>query len=371
MPTAKRLFFLDNLRAFVVILVIVLHGSMSYMAYAPQWWYVLDPQNSLLFTMLVLLIDVPIMPILFFIAGYFALPSLDRRGIKAFVREKTVRVGLPWVFGALILAPLIAYMTYFSRHVPMGYLQFWATDFWTKLYQQAVYWYLGILFAMFLVLALVYKSSPRLRKSGAAGAAPTWKLFVLFVALTGAGFLLGGLIFPPDTWSHVYVFVFQPLRLSFYIGYFILGLYAQRHGWFRPDGYHPSAWPWVWTCVISGLAYLGIRMAAPSSPQAPIHIQTLTALLFSVFCMAALFAGAAVFQERLNGDGRTWKSLAANSYGMYYVHPLILYPLAYVFVALTLPVFLKAFLVITLAVVVSWLVSAFVLKKLPGLRKVF
>jgi hypothetical protein len=31
-----RLYFLDNLRTFVVILVIVLHGSMSYMAYAPH-----------------------------------------------------------------------------------------------------------------------------------------------------------------------------------------------------------------------------------------------------------------------------------------------------------------------------------------------
>ena len=83
MPTSNRMVFLDNLRAFVVVLVIVLHGSMSYMAYAPSWWYVLDPQNSLLFTMLVLVVDVPIMPIMFFIAGYFALPSLQKRGASA------------------------------------------------------------------------------------------------------------------------------------------------------------------------------------------------------------------------------------------------------------------------------------------------
>ena len=39
----------------------------------------------------------------------------------------------------------------------MGYLQFWATDFWSKLYQQSVYWFLGVLFAMFVVLALIYR----------------------------------------------------------------------------------------------------------------------------------------------------------------------------------------------------------------------
>ena len=58
---------LDNLRVFVIILVVVLHASLSYMAFAPQWWYVLDPKRSLFFTGLVLLIDVPIMLIMFFL----------------------------------------------------------------------------------------------------------------------------------------------------------------------------------------------------------------------------------------------------------------------------------------------------------------
>lgn len=369
--TSGRLVFLDNLRAFVVILVIVLHGSMSYMAYAPSWWYVLDTQSNLFFTILVLLIDVPIMPIMFFIAGYFVLPSLHKRGAAAFVREKFKRVGLPWIFGALFLAPLTAYMIYVSRQVPMGYLQFWATDFWTKLYQQSVYWFLGVLFAMFLVLALVYARSRGLQDAVLRRSAPSRSLFVIFAALTAAGFLLAGLVFPLDTWSHIYLFVFQPLRVSFYLGYFVLGLYAQRHGWFRSDGYMPQAWTWLWACVLTGLVYLAMRMGAPSSPQAPILVQTLTALFFSVFCMSALFAGVAIFHGKVNGTGRIWQSLAANSYGMYYIHPLILYPLAYLFVPVSLPLFLKAFLVITSAILLSWTVSALLLKKAPLLREVF
>ena len=371
MSQSNRIYFLDNLRAFVVVLVIVLHGSMTYMAFAPDWWYVVDRQTSLLFTMLVLLIDVPIMPIMFFIAGYFALPSLDKRGTRGFVTEKTVRVGLPWAFGAIFLAPLTAYMTYVSRQISMGYLEFWATDFWTKLYQQSVYWYLGVLFAMFLVLAAVYAASRRLRNAAPQPASPPRWLFVAFPVLTAAGFLLLGLVYPPDTWSHWLVFFFQPLRVSFYIGYFILGLYAMWRGWFSPTGYRPGLWPWLWTCVLSGLAYLSIRMVAPSSPEAPLTVQALTAILFGVFCMAALFAGLAVFQAKINGDGPVWRSLAANSYGMYYVHPLILYPLAYLFVGTALPLFVKAPLVIGLAIALSWAVSAFVLKKAPLLRQVF
>lgn len=315
MPMSPRLVFLDNLRAFVVVLVIVLHGSMTYMAYAPTWWYVLDPQNSLFFTMVVLITDVPIMPIMFFIAGYFALPSLYKRGASGFAKEKFTRVGLPWIFGALFLAPLTAYMIYVSRQVPMGYLEFWATDFWGDLYQQSVYWFLGILFAMFVALALVYAASPRLRDSMPRTQQPPRNLFIIFPLLTAAGFLLIGLFFPLDTWSHVYLFVFQPLRVPFYIGYFILGLYALRHGWFRAEGYMPGASTWLSLSVVAGVAYLAMRLFVQSSPEAPLAVQALTAVTFSAFCMSALFAGVAVFHARVNGIGRFWSSLAANSYG--------------------------------------------------------
>ena len=91
MADRPRLYFLDNLRAFVIVMVVVLHASITYMLFAPEWWYVLDPDRSQVFTWLVLVVDVPNMPALFFVAGYFALPSLQRRGLDGFVRAKLVR----------------------------------------------------------------------------------------------------------------------------------------------------------------------------------------------------------------------------------------------------------------------------------------
>ncbi len=117
MPESSRIHFLDNLRAFVVLLVIALHGLITYMAYAPDW-YVVNREDSKFFTLLVLLMDVPIMPIMFFIAGYFALPSLRKRGSSAFVIDKLLRIGLPFAVGVLFLAPPIGYMYYISRMFP-------------------------------------------------------------------------------------------------------------------------------------------------------------------------------------------------------------------------------------------------------------
>jgi peptidoglycan/LPS O-acetylase OafA/YrhL len=97
----------------------------------------------------------------------------------------------------------------------------------------------------------------------------------------------------------------------------------------------------------------------------------ITAILFNVFCLSSLVAGILFFRQKVNSAGAVWQSLAANSYGIYYVHPLILYPLAYVFVGISLPLIVKAPALIVLAILLSWGVSALLLKKLPVLRAMF
>ena len=81
--TTKRIFFLDNLKAFIVILMVVFHAAMCYMAYAPEWWYVLDTQRVFSATLFVLWADIFIMPIMFFISGYFGLKRASTPSGKA------------------------------------------------------------------------------------------------------------------------------------------------------------------------------------------------------------------------------------------------------------------------------------------------
>jgi hypothetical protein len=340
------------------------------MAYAPVWWYVVDKQQSLVLTMLVLLIDVPIMQTMFFIAGYFAMPSLLRRGPGRFLRDKLIRVGIPWVFGVLFLAPPVTYLIYFTRHVPMGYLTFWRTDFWGKMYQQSVYWYLGVLLGLFACLALVYRETPSLRGARRASAPSAW-LFVVFTAIMSALFVLLNRSFDMDTWSHNYLFVYQPLRVPLYVGYFVLGIIAERRGWFVGDGYKPGRLLWTALGILSGAAYLLLRLGGAGAATTPLPAMIASGLLFNVFCLSALLAAIALFSRHANSTGHTRASLGASSYGIYYVHPLILFPLAYVLTGATWPLAVKAVILIALASVLSWGVSALLLRRAPLLRRMF
>jgi len=350
-------------------MVIVLHASITYMAYAPEWWYVLDPDRSMLFTILVLLVDVPNMPALFFVAGYFALPSLRRRGLGGFVREKTVRLAIPWVLGVVFLAPLITYMTYVSRDVPMGYPEFWATDFWGPLFQHGVYWFLGVLFVLFLLLAGLAEPSPRPEVSAPRAGRPQLRFFVAFVAVTALGSMLVAPRYSVDDWQPLWILlVVQPARIAFYVGYFVLGVYAERRAWFRGDGYRPEPGPWGIACLATGTFYLVIRLLMPPETEAG---RILGAALFSPFCLAAVMYGLAVFQRWLDRSGPAWRTLAVNSFGIYYVHPLVLYPLAYVLVDLPAPTLAKATILVSVTLFVSLAVSALVLRRAPGLRRMF
>ncbi|TBW39752.1 hypothetical protein EYW49_05700 [Siculibacillus lacustris] len=366
MPT-DRFRALDELRAFVVFLVVALHAALTYMVYAPEWWYVLDPQRSLIYTRFVLLVDVPIMLIMFFLAGYFALPSLERKGAATFLKDKAIRIGGPWVFGVLVLAPPTAWMIYYSRGAPLSLFAFWTGDFWGVAYQQSVYWFLGVLLALFLATALVWRLT-----AGTAiwrrrpAAPPAWVLAAFVLAMILASLATGSSV---DRWSHNWVLVYQPARVPLYVGYFALGIWADRSGWFTDGGWHPKLVHWLPAMIVAGLVYDATRMILPTLAPAGL-VNLATAVFFNVFCFTSLLAGIAVFSLR-RSHGPVSQSLARTAYGIYYLHPLILYPLALIAVAWPVSIHVKMPAITLIAWLVSWALSAGVLTRVPGLRRMF
>jgi glucan biosynthesis protein C len=373
MSDPHRISFLDNLRAFVVVLVVVLHGSLIYMDYAPPWWYVVNPVHSVFFTEAVFAIDVPIMMMMFFVSAYFVLPTAQKRSQAAFLRDKFLRIGLPWIVGVFALTPPVAYMAYYSRKVPEKLGRFWTHDFWITSYEQSVYWFLGVLLLFFIVFSVVYRSSVWIRSSSPRAAPPSvFMLGGFWAVMTLAMFLLLSK-WSLDDWYHGwYILVIQPARTPLYVGYFILGIIAYRDQWFAFDGYKPRLALWALLWAASGMIYVSSRMQYLHMDgfSAPL-LNAINAALFNTFCLSSLIASLSFFQRFIHGTSPLQRGLAASSYGIYYVHSMILYPLAYFFVGIALPLYVKAFTVIALTVLLSWTVSALVLRKLPGLRRVF
>ncbi|MCB0684808.1 MAG: hypothetical protein KDC32_28400, partial [Saprospiraceae bacterium] len=76
----SRVYFLDNLRTFLIFLVIVYHAGFVFQNSMAGNWIVVDSAKADWLGLVGLYLDLFVMFILFFISGYFAPVSLQKKG---------------------------------------------------------------------------------------------------------------------------------------------------------------------------------------------------------------------------------------------------------------------------------------------------
>ena len=115
---------LDNLRAAVIVIVLVFHSVLAYVAWAPaaagfdsppyDWrsFPIVDDRRFFGFDLFCAWQDVYLMALMFLLSGLFVWPSLVRKKDWAFLRDRVLRLGLPFGFGIAVLMPLAIYPVY-------------------------------------------------------------------------------------------------------------------------------------------------------------------------------------------------------------------------------------------------------------------
>ncbi|MFT3867565.1 MAG: acyltransferase family protein [Nibricoccus sp.] len=103
---AGRIDSLDAARAFVLILGVVFHASLSF---SPVFlgWAVQDVSTSGLVLGFIQISHSFRMATFFLLAGFFSQGLLQRRGLAGFLRSRGFRLGLPFVAGWFLLRPLV------------------------------------------------------------------------------------------------------------------------------------------------------------------------------------------------------------------------------------------------------------------------
>jgi Acyltransferase family len=115
------------LRAFITLLVVAHHAVLAYHPFAPpmapsllaepRWWPVfpiVDEQRWAGFMLLTAFNDMFFMSLMFFLSGVFVWGSLQRKQAAAFLRDRAMRLGVPFVVSMALLAPLAYYPSYLA-----------------------------------------------------------------------------------------------------------------------------------------------------------------------------------------------------------------------------------------------------------------
>ncbi len=127
--TRKRIFYLDNLRAFLVILVVIHHTAITYGA-SGSWFYIEytgeDLRTIIPLTLLASVDQSFFMGLLFLVAGYFTPGSYDHKGAKTFLKDRFIRFGAPIVFYIVFFNPYLQYQ-HLAREAGSNstYVAFW------------------------------------------------------------------------------------------------------------------------------------------------------------------------------------------------------------------------------------------------------
>jgi glucan biosynthesis protein C len=363
-PSA-RFYFLDNLKTFIILLVVFFHSAYAYSIYYSEDWYVVDTQRRLFFDVFITVAFAFMMPVMFFVAGYFGNRSLARKGLLSFWRDKFYRIIIPWVLGVLILAPNRGYMHSLSRNLYPSYLGYWAHYFFGKEYQthgQAQFYFLGMLTLFYAVLSVVYLIRRPIGNVSNKPTKPSSLFFILFGLGTGLIFFGGNLVIDETLWPKIAIFDVPGTRFIPYMCYFFLGVFASKQQWFTPSGYNPSRIRWIPMCALSFFIFLTFL----NKKLIPGEIgMACSALSYFFFCMTAVFALLAFFQKRIGFTSGLLASLSANSYAIFFIHYFVILWIILALRELQWNPFVKWLLVGILSVIVCYFVARYVLSKTP------
>jgi len=381
----KRLYFLDNLRVALTILVIAHHVGQ---AYGPTGgsWPIQEPARAAVLGPFFTVNRSFFMSLFFLISGYLMVMSYDRSRPGAFIKSRLLRLGVPLVLFFILVIPLEQYLCHW-RGDDLGGMGFWR--YYTQHYFGAGVrpadwkgpawpemnfghlWYVEHL----LIVSLCY-AALRLVWQRPEGTAPMvakplrhWAIVVFALVLAVASGTIR-IWYPIDRWIGFLGFIQVafadvPRDLSF----FILGAIAYRRGWFLNVSKDMGR---VWLLIGVTLAALWYAFSLGNLWSA-FHISRETWGFIYPFWEALLCCGICIgslvlFRERLNYQGWLGKRLAENQYAAYLFHVPVVIFVQYFVAGIALLPFTKFALVTAVSIPLTFLLSAAVRAPAPVRR---
>ena len=316
----KRIHWMDNLRTVIIFLVVLYHVGGVYES-AGLWksfWIVSDTDTLSWVGIMGIIIDIFIMPTMFFISGYLTPPALEKKSTWAFLKGKFRRLMVPWVIAVLTLIPLYKVVFLYSRNLPQ---EAWTTYFHFSqgnISSQNWLWFLPLLFVFNILYLLLQKANIGLPNISGKGAVIATFL-VSFVYSVGIGWVVDF-----RSWTHSALLDFENERVLMYFMVFLLGAF-----FFQQNAFAEKPKSKLVYNVVNGVAWIPVTghifvRLYPLFFPAGFAVTPLYRLLWwisfdlSLLCLMVVMIES--FWRYLDKTGRVWAELNRNSYGVYIIH---------------------------------------------------
>ena len=316
----KRIYYFDFIRVYLTILVFYHHSAISFGALG-GWYYISEPVNRLgqaLLSINMCIDQSYFMSLFFFISAYLLPASFDKKGMRGYIKDRVIRLGIPLALYYFILHPLLV---------------FWIYGTWGKPGLGPM-WFVFTL----LIFELIYAGYRYMcnRQLSLRFTQKAWIMIPAFILATGL------IAFVIRLWMPIGREVFG-LQLGFfplYVAMYLLGIVAYRKKLLDRLMMHKG---YVWLAVVFFLlvpSLIFFNATTPDFQELFVGGRNICAIYYafweSVMCVGICYFLLAFGKSYMNRSFPAIQHLSRNSYSFYIVHPFAV--VGSVFVAEMIPV---------------------------------
>lgn len=369
-----KIYYLDNLKVLLTILVIIHHAVITYGA-PGSWYYIEKTTNTVALIFMTLFVATNqafFMGLFFFISALFTEVSYERKGRNGFLKDKLTRLGIPLIFYSIILSPLLNYLVQkygYNRQLSfIAYIKHY--DHWIDF---GVLWFVAALLLFTLAFVFVKNISSIKKNKNPLDFPSAGKLLTFAFILGIVSFIVR--IYFPIGWT-LDPFGFQLGHFSQYIVMFLVGIIAARNKWLSSPKLDKTKRVIFISIIMVILVFPSLYLVKELT-DSPIeyfsggwHWQSFLYSLWEqstgISIMATL---AGLAKKKLNYTSNVLQAMSRCAFGAYIFHPLMLILLTLILKEVNIDILLKLLIVTPCAVLITFLFTR-LLVLLPGVNRV-
>jgi hypothetical protein len=350
-PTSTRIYFLDNLKIPLAVLVVLDHAAVPYVSAAGAFWFIAAGHNSTIDIVVLGLFSGVIvsffMGLFFMISAYFVPSSLERKGAVKFLKDRLVKLGVPILIFMIGVFPVMGYLLLGHPFIYLGHL-----------------WFLVLLLIFSAVYAaywLVRRPSSKEKRAFPGTAA----ILAFIVAMALISFVVR-IWAPENYWLPLTLNLFEPFHITQYVMLFVAGIIAYRDGWIDAIP-RSTAKLWSRVAILMVIVYPVVAIVTNSQQfSGGLTLASLIGSFWEAFvCVSMCIALLALFKNRFNSQGPITKALANNTFTVYLIQLPIVVFLQYLLIGAAIDSLIKFAIVGALGVLLSFAISHYVIRQLP------
>ena len=354
-PVIKRVRYIDSGRALASFAGIIFHVAMIFCS---TWVVSASEQNRIYeLSIYTSYINLFRMPLFLFISGYFSISVLNRKGIKKFLHNRLLRIGIPLTSTMIILNTLQSYVASYTlkgRHSFDG----WITQLlpWSSNFSFSHAWYLYYILIFSAVLLVIDYKKTITNKIRNLGNYNAYFLDAVILTFTIGISIVGLVIYKIHPMSHPIIDI---IDMTIYLPFFLIGYvcYVNKN-LMEQLIINIDKKRVIYFCLMLVVSMWSLALLSDDFKY-PSFFLNLVCRYYSLLIVIYLL------QRFLNKENKIIDYMAKSSYGVYIFHQPVIVVIGFIYIKYYnhVPPYVGFLAVLVASIIFTYLIEWAIIKK--------